>query len=223
VTGKLAYDPDGNNSAQNPYVFAQLAPGLALTASDFLIEANQAPEVHPDTFDILFTGSQVSRVISAGQNDFDLDGNMSIVRMALQGGSFQNVPQGGLSPTVIVGTYGSMIAGGIGVPIDYVLSATDPDTQAIALGQTVFETFVYEASDGALTAQTTITIAITRGTAAASMAVVEAKTDGRGSDFAAAPDSAFQGAPAGEDASAAGNARAHLDHLASSDFWVAYA
>lgn len=42
ATGALAYDSDGNGATQ-PIVFASLAPGLSLTASDFVVETHVDP------------------------------------------------------------------------------------------------------------------------------------------------------------------------------------
>jgi len=174
ATGILYQDPDGSGSS-SPRAFAQLTPGLALTAADFIVEANQAPEANSDSYELAFTNSNVTVSVPMVVNDFDVDGYaLWVTRMGAQGQPLVDVGRG-LSPTTVTGVYGQLTGGAKSGTFDYVLNASDPDTAALTAGQTVTETFVYEISDGirqpiqqqaptdwALTAQSTITITISR-------------------------------------------------------------
>jgi VCBS repeat-containing protein len=173
ATGLLSYDRDGNGSV-GPQTLAQLSTGLALQFSDFIIEANQAPNAHADNYGIAFTDSGSTIQIAMQQNDFDADGyRLWVTKIGVDGQPLVNVSTG-LSPTSVTGTYGILSGGGKSGTFTYTLSATDPDTAALAVGQTVTEVFNYEVTDGfrggvqlsladfAMFAQSTITITITR-------------------------------------------------------------
>jgi VCBS repeat-containing protein len=201
ATGNLIYDTDGNKvgSLIDPpdpgAIFGRLQTGLALTWGDFIIVANEAPDAQPDFYAMTFTGSNQGLTLRQGANDWDLDGNpISATRVGLEGTPLLNVSYG-LGPATYGGTYG--VLSGTRGAFSYFLDASDPDTIALAPGQTVTEVYVYEITDGFLTSQSTMTISITRPASGAPASAMDAKSGEAGasnaSAFAAVPDSAFAG------------------------------
>lgn len=178
TTGALKWDADGSGResegipSRPDVTFGMLTAGLNLTASDFIIEANQAPQANPDAFSITFDSSGGRYWLNILANDFDVDGlDLIAYRMGLLGQPLQNA-FGAVSGVVIQGTYGNIIAEGRGTSFSYQINPNDPDTLALAPGQTVTETWVYEVSDGRtmfnvpqdfeLTAQAQFTISFTK-------------------------------------------------------------
>jgi Ca2+-binding RTX toxin-like protein len=249
ATGNLIWDTDGSAGspplADGGAIFGRLQAGLALTFSDFIIEANRAPEANDDNFSMLFTGAAQAIDIGVLGNDFDVDGfGLWMTRIGAQGQALQEVGNG-LTPRAFAGVYGSLV--GTSNSYQYSIDITDPDTIAIALGQTVTETYVYEVTDGkadrlasvagfALFDQATFTITITRsadGGMSSTVTLSGGAKDGDASALAAVPGDAKDGAPAlavlddtvfaaadsGRDALAAHGLRANLDSLAP-DLWI---
>jgi VCBS repeat-containing protein len=202
ATGLVSYDSDGNGSA-SAKAFARLSTGLTLHESDFIIEANSAPEANPDVYELGFTSQGGGMDIHIKLNDFDDDGyGIWVTKFGVPGQPMVTVGTG-LGPTVLHGTYGTLAGGGKGNSFSYSVDMADPDTQALAIGQTVTETFVYEVTDGmritstsytiadfALYSTSTITLKITRldtGAVTSSVEVQDsAKSDGGGHALAAA-------------------------------------
>ena len=214
ATGNLRYDQDGNapGGSDSGAVFAHLTPGLTLTAADFIVEANRAPEATPDFYSIEFSGADKGLTLHIQQNDLDLDGlNAWVTQIGASGQPLQNVGTG-LGPQTFAGIYGNIVGGGKSNSFSYIVLAGDPDTMAIAPGQTVTETFDYVVSDavtsdptvhvsGGLTAQSTITITITRSAASGAIA---------SSISAAAPADAQEAAPASDPVAASAFADGYL-------------
>ena len=245
ATGNLIWDTDGNQNsaplADPGAVFAHLQPGLAFTFSDFIIEANRAPEANADAFSILFTGVNQSISIGPTGNDFDIDGfDPWMTRIALQGGPWQDVANG-LSTKSFGGIYGNLVGQSNGY--SYTLNASDPDTMALAPGQTVTEVYIYEITDGkadrlatvsgfAQFSQSTITITITKaadGSMSSTVLMSDAKDDQAPSlaapaseepaAFATVDHSAFGPPDTGEALMGAHMLRESLDSLAP-DLWI---
>jgi Ca2+-binding RTX toxin-like protein len=241
ATGNLIFDSDGNDStaiADQGVIFGRLQTGLALTATDFIIEANQAPQAGDDAYAMTVGATDSSIRIDMHQNDFDGDGfRLWVTRIGVDTGSFVTITTG-LSPTFVNGTYGRIEGGGKSNEFAYRLDVDDADTIAIAPGTSVTETFVYEITDGvdtsanlalqgfALYDQATITITISRSAGGALMSSIsapaalapEAAAQDQPAAFAAAPpDSAF--APADDGAQAGPGLRASADYIMP-DLWV---
>ncbi|MBR9880259.1 MAG: DUF4347 domain-containing protein [Gammaproteobacteria bacterium] len=100
-------------------------------------------------------------------NDTDADLNdadpdvLTVVRAGTTAGSLQAVNSDPASPTLIVGTYGTLVISSSG-SAEYQLDNDNPAVEALRLsGNTLPESFVYEISDRAgVTSQATITITI---------------------------------------------------------------
>ena len=242
ATGNLRFDLDGA-PASGPgsdipalfsAVFATIQSGLTLTAADFIIEANRAPVVLPDSYSLTFSGANVSVSVNPVANDTDIDGlALWPIQIGPTGQPLIDNPSA-LTPRSFGGIYGNLF--GNGGSLTYTLNASDPDTAAIAPGQTVTETYVYVVSDGyqpepnnhffmggAMTATSTITISITReasgalvSSASQSSAMAAEAPGADPSSFARAGDAAF----AGDDgAFAPPDVRAAADYLIS-DLWA---
>lgn len=207
ATGRLSYDQDGSGNL-SAKTFAQLSTGLTLHESDFIIEANKAPEAHADTYALIFADNihGVTIDIAMKQNDFDVDGyGLWVTKMGADGHSMVAVSTG-LSPTTVHGTYGILSGGAKSNTFTYSLDLSDPDTTAIAPGQTVTEVFNYEVSDGvlppflqlepmALFATSTITISITRAADGSFSSSIDAKAPDH-APAVAAPEAVLPGEPA---------------------------
>jgi Ca2+-binding RTX toxin-like protein len=242
ATGNLIYDTDGNApgvSSDAGAVFGKLQTGLTLTAGDFIIEANQAPEANDDSYAMVTAGVDQTITIDMKQNDFDGDGyRLWVTKMGLDAGSLVTVSTG-LSSTAVIGTYGRLEGGSKGNTFSYRLDWDDPDTLAIAPGTSVTETFVYEVTDGmgpapllqlqgfALYDLATITITISRSASGAMMSQVSASDalapQGPPADdhaaFASVSDEAFAPVGGGDDTAASPNLHAAADYLVQ-DLWI---
>ena len=240
ATGNLLYDVDGNAAGANAdpgKLFGRLQTGLSLTAADFILQANQAPEAHDETYAVNVGATDTVFDIYPQQNDFDLDGlRLWVTRVGVGSGPLVDIGVG-QDRTFVGGVYGTLQShGNKSNFFDYRLDVDDPDTLAIAPGTTVFETYTYEVTDGmregtlvgtladfALFDQATITIAITRTASGAIMSTISASDalappaapadDHAG--FARAADTAF----GDEGVAAVPDVRAALDYLAP-DLWV---
>ena len=244
ATGNLIYDTDGNSSdvsADPGAIFGRIQTGLTLTLGDFIIEANQAPDVNDDSYAMTVGATDSTIEIDMKANDFDVDGlRLWVTKIGVDSGSLINITTG-LSPTFINGTYGRISGGAKGNEFTYRLDVDDADTVAIAPGTTVTETFVYEVTDGmlegpnlgqlasyALSGQATITITISRSASGALMSQVSASdalappappADDHAA-FASVSDAAFAPVGGGEDYAAGPNMREAGDYLVA-DLWMA--
>ncbi|MEA3013406.1 MAG: hypothetical protein QOD42_1951 [Sphingomonadales bacterium] len=239
ATGNLIWDSDGNAASNDQgVIFGKLQTGLTLTAADFLIEANQAPEAGDDAYAMQVSGVNQSINFSPLINDFDVDGFEGwMTQVGALGQPLQPAYNGVGVPPKIHGVYGDLQ--GASNSYIYTLLANDPDTLAIAPGTSVTDVFVYEMTDGKASRlsgisgfaeydMATITITISRSASGAIMSTVSA------SDALAAPappaddhaafapvsDAAFAPVGGGEDFAAGFNVREAADYLVS-DLWMA--
>jgi Ca2+-binding RTX toxin-like protein len=243
ATGNLLYDVDGNaggTGADPGKLFGRLQTGLSLTAGDFILQANQAPEAHDDNYALNVGATDTLINIYPQQNDFDLDGlRLWVTRVGVGSGPMVDIGVG-QDRTFVGGVFGTLQShGNKSNFFDYWLDVDDPDTLAIAPGTTVFETYTYEVTDGmregtavgtladfALFDQATITIAITRSASGGLMSTVSASdalaapapADDQAA-FASAPDAAFAPIGGGEELAASPSVRAAADYLAP-DLWI---
>ena len=163
-----------------------------------------------------------------------------MTQLGLQGQPLQAVANG-LSTKSFGGVYGNLF--GQSNSYTYMLDANDPDTIALAPGQTVTEVYVYEITDGkadrlasvsgfALFDQSTITITITKaadGSTSSTVMMSDAKDDQAHSlatpaseelaAFATVDHSAFGPPDTGEALMGAHMLRESLDSLAP-DLWI---
>ena len=239
ATGNLIWDSDGNAASfDQGVIFGKLQTGLTLTAADFLIEANQAPQAGDDNYAMQVPGVNQAIHFSPLINDLDVDGFEGwMTQVGALGQPLQQAYNGVGVPPRIHGVYGDLQ--GASGSYTYTLLANDPDTLAIAPGTSVTDVFVYEMTDGKASRlagisgfaeydTATITITISRSASGAIMSTVSASDAlaalappvDHHAAFASVADAAFVPIGGGEDFAASPNMRDAADYLVA-DLWMA--
>ncbi|WP_405279402.1 VCBS domain-containing protein [Cobetia sp. Ld8] len=158
ISGTLSPDASiGGDNDDGTYTVILTATdenGATVTTSFTWTVANVAPEAFDNVADLeegVATGdtsTATGNVLDDAQPDADTDGGNDSDALIVSGiGAGTNAGTASAVDTDVTGTYGSITVAEDG-SYTYTLDNTNPDVQALAVGESLNETFTYQISDG---------------------------------------------------------------------------
>ncbi|QQK64438.1 tandem-95 repeat protein [Cobetia sp. cqz5-12] len=158
ISGTLSTDASiGGDNDDGTYTVILTATdenGATVTTSFTWTVANVAPEAFDNVADLeegIATGdtsTATGNVLDDAQPDADTDGGNDSDALIVSGiGAGTNAGTASAVDTDVTGTYGSITVAEDG-SYTYTLDNTNPDVQALAVGESLNETFTYQISDG---------------------------------------------------------------------------
>ncbi|MDO6671026.1 VCBS domain-containing protein, partial [Cobetia amphilecti] len=158
ISGTLSPDASiGGDNDDGTYTVILTATdenGATVTTSFTWTVANVAPEAFDNTAELdegVATGdtsTATGNVLDDAQPDADTDGGNDSDALIVSGiGAGTNAGTASAVDTDVTGTYGSITVAEDG-SYTYTLDNTNPDVQALAVGESLNETFTYQISDG---------------------------------------------------------------------------